>query len=188
MMVERPRKSHRKESLVVEFSDDDYARVLFPYTNALVVTLQLANHRNHRIFVDNGSLANILYWSAFKNMEISLEKVVPATCPLLGFVGEPVYPFGSIKLPVTAGDHPTTKTIMVKFLLVDRLSTYNAILERTTLNDLKAVTSTLHLKIKFSTEREVGEVRGEHGVARQCYNVTMKEIPTYDNRGEKSKQ
>jgi hypothetical protein len=23
-------------------------------------------------------------------MEISLEKVVPATCPLLGFVGEPV--------------------------------------------------------------------------------------------------
>ncbi len=77
---------------------------------------------------------------------------------------------------------------MFKFLLVDRSSAYNAILGRTTLNDLKAVTSTLHLNIKFPTEREVGEVRGEHGVARQCYNVTMKKTPSQDNHGEKREQ
>jgi hypothetical protein len=64
---------------------------------------------------------------------------------------------------------------MVKFLLIDRPSAYNAILGRTTINDLKAITSTSYLKIKFLTERKVGKVRGEQGVARQCYNLIMKE-------------
>jgi hypothetical protein len=54
--------------------------------------LQVANHR---IFVDNGSSADIQYRSAFKNMEISLEKVVLATCPLIGFLGEQVYSVGA---------------------------------------------------------------------------------------------
>jgi hypothetical protein len=45
---------------------------------------------------------------------------------------------------------------MVKFLLIDRPSAYNAILGRTALNNLKAITSTPHLKIKFPTERGVG--------------------------------
>jgi hypothetical protein len=42
--------------------------------------------------------------------------------------------------------------MMVKFLLIDRPSAYNAILRRTTLNELKAITSTSHLNMKFLTE------------------------------------
>jgi hypothetical protein len=147
--------------MVVGFSDEDYAGVLLPHTDAIMVTLQVANHRIHRMFIDNWSSADILYWSAFRNMKISSEKVIPATYPLVGFVGEQVQPVSSIDLPVTARDYPTTKSIMVKFLLIDRPSAYNAVLGRTTLNDLKAITSTSHLKIKFLTERGVGEVRGE---------------------------
>jgi hypothetical protein len=77
---------------------------------------------------------------------------------------------------------------MVKFLLIDRPSAYNAILGRTALNDLKAITSTSHLKIKFPTERGVGEVRGEQGVERQCYNITMKGTPSRGNCREKGEQ
>lgn len=152
MTVERPHKSHRRESVVVGFTDEDYAGISLPHTDAIVVTLQVANHRIHRMFVDNGSSADILYWSAFQNMEINPAKVVPATCPLVRFVGEQVQPVGSIVLPVTAGDYPATKTVMVKFLLIDRSSAYNAILGRTFLNDLEAITSTPHLKIKFPRE------------------------------------
>ncbi|XP_062164913.1 uncharacterized protein LOC133871486 [Alnus glutinosa] len=90
MTVERPRKSHRRESMVVGFSDEDYAGVSLPHTDAIVVTLQVANHRIHRMFVDNGSSADILYWSAFQHMEISPEKVILATCHLVGFAGEQV--------------------------------------------------------------------------------------------------
>lgn len=166
---------------MVGFSDEDYVGVSLPHTDALVIMLQVANHRIHCMFVDNGSSTDILYWSAFRNMEINPEKVVSAT--LLGFAGEQVQAIGSIEPPVT-----TAKTIMVKFLLVDRPSAYNAILERAALNDLRAVTSTSHLKIKFLTERRVGEVRGEQGKARQSYNVTMKDTPTKNNGREKSKQ
>jgi hypothetical protein len=188
MTVERPHKSHRRDSMVVGFSDEDYARVSLPHTDAIMVTLQVANHRIHRMFVNNGSWADILYWSAFQHMAISPEKVIPATCPLVGFAGEQVQPVGSIELPVTAGDYPVTKTIMVKFLLIDRPSAYNGILGRTALNDLKAITSTSHLKIKFPIERGIGEVRGEQSVARHCYNITMKGTPSRGNGGEKGEQ
>jgi hypothetical protein len=77
MTIERPHKSHRKDSMVVGFSDEDYAGVSLPHTDAIVVTLQVANHRIHWMFIDNGSSADILYWSAFRNMEISPEKGDP---------------------------------------------------------------------------------------------------------------
>jgi hypothetical protein len=43
---------------------------------------------------------------------------------------------------------------MVKFLVVDRPSAYNAILGRAALNELEAITSTAHLKMKFPTRKE----------------------------------
>jgi hypothetical protein len=78
---------------------------------------------------------------------------------LLGFVGEKVLPLGSIELPVTAGTYPRQKVIMVRFLLVDRPSAYNAIFGRTALNELKVVTSTPHLSIKFPTQEGIGVVK-----------------------------
>jgi hypothetical protein len=53
--VKRPVKSRRCETLVIGFSDEDYAGVSLPHTDALVVTLAIANHKIHRILVDNGS-------------------------------------------------------------------------------------------------------------------------------------
>jgi hypothetical protein len=44
MIVERPHKSHRRESIMVGFSDEDYAGVSLPHTDAIMVTLQVANH------------------------------------------------------------------------------------------------------------------------------------------------
>jgi hypothetical protein len=50
---------------------------------------------------------------------------------------------------------------MVKFLLVDNPSAHNTIIERAVLNQLGAITSTPHLKMKFPTEDGVSEVRGD---------------------------
>jgi hypothetical protein len=49
---------------------------------------------------------------------------------------------------------------MVKFSLIDCPSAYNVIVGRTVLNQLKVVTSTSNLKMKFPIENGVGEVRG----------------------------
>jgi hypothetical protein len=82
--VERPAKSRRCETLVIGFSDEDYAGVSLPHTDALVVTLAIANHKIHRILVDNGSSADILYQSPSKPMKIGQEKIVPAKYPFCG--------------------------------------------------------------------------------------------------------
>jgi hypothetical protein len=50
---------------------------------------------------------------------------------------------------------------MVKFLIIDRASAYNAILGRTALNELKAVTSTPHLSMKFPIEVGVNIEKGD---------------------------
>ena len=59
------------------------------------------------------------------------------------------------------------------FLVVNCSSTYNAILGRPTLNSWKAVTSTYHLIIKFPTNYEVGELRGNQVAAHECYVAMM---------------
>ena len=61
-------KQSRRDSMVIRFSNEDYTDILLPHTDALVVMLTVAHHNIHRILVDNGSLADILYWSAFKKL------------------------------------------------------------------------------------------------------------------------
>ncbi|XP_062153622.1 uncharacterized protein LOC133861818 [Alnus glutinosa] len=171
--VARPLKAAKREKLTIAFSDKDYEGVYLPHSDALVVTMVIANHRIHRVLVDNGSSADILYKSAFDLMKISRDKVSTFRFPLVGFAGEQVMPLGSIELQVTVGSSPTQKTIPVKFLIVDQPSAYNAIFGRTAQAELKAVTSIPHLCMKFPTDDGVGVVRGEQKVARKCYNISL---------------
>jgi hypothetical protein len=55
------------------------------------------------------------------------------------------------------------------------------------LNELRAITSTSHLKMKFPTEQGVGEVKGDQWVARQYYNITLKDVPEKTAPGDKIK-
>jgi hypothetical protein len=104
---------------VISFSDDDYAGISLPHIDALVLSLAIANHKIHRILIDTGSSADILYRSAFELMKINRRKVIPARHSLVGFTGEQVLPLRSIALPVMAGTYPRQRTIMVRFLIID---------------------------------------------------------------------
>jgi hypothetical protein len=186
--VQKPPKARKYDPVIIGFSDEDYTGVSLPHTDALVVSLTIANHQTRQILVDTGSFADILFKLAFDYMGVPPEKVIPVTCHLLCFVGEEMVPLGSIELHVTAGTYPRQKVIMVKFLIVEKASAYNAIIERTTLNDLKAVTSTHHLSMKFPTEEGVGVVKGGQREARRCYNLSLKSTPKKCSLGKKTKE
>lgn len=107
--------------------------------------LIIANHQTWRVLVNNGSSANILYWSTFKQIGVGKDKLQPITAPLVGFTRDKLYPIGIVTLPMMAGVSPQQVPKAVDFLVVDCPSAYNVIIGRPTLNQMKAVTSTYHL-------------------------------------------
>ena len=54
------------------------------------------------------------------------------------------------------------------FIVVNTFSPYTAILGRPWIHAMGAIPSTLHMKVKFHTERGIATVRGNQNVARQC--------------------
>ena len=106
-------------------------------------------------------------------MGINREWLILTNTPLVGFGGTRVLPLGAITLSVVVGDYPQQIAKDVTFIVVDCSSAYNAILGRPTLNSWKAVTSTYHLMIKFSTGYSVGELRGHQVATHECYVVMM---------------
>ena len=90
-------------------------------------------------------------------MNLGRDQLRPVHSPLVGFGGMKVQPVGTISLPVVVGAYPQQVTRNVNFLVVDCLSSYNAIIGKPTLNSWKAVISTYHLLVKFPTEYGVGE-------------------------------
>ncbi|PON76854.1 hypothetical protein PanWU01x14_031740 [Parasponia andersonii] len=63
---------------------------------------------------------------------------------------------------------------MTQFLIVDCPSIFNAVLGRSILRELRAVTSIYHLAMKFSTQHGIGKVRGNQYDARTYYNNYLK--------------
>ena len=117
-----------RESPIIGFSEEDARRFHHPHDDALVVSIQIEDYNTHRVLVDNGSLADILYYLAFQQMGIGREQLIPTNAPLVDFGGTRVVPLGAITLPVMVGDYPQQIAKDVTFLVVDYSSAYNAIL------------------------------------------------------------
>lgn len=65
--------------------------------------------------------------------------------------------------------------MMTNFLVIKMHSTYNAIIGQLTLKVAQVVVSMYHLKVKFSTEHRVREMKGNQVVARECYSIVLKD-------------
>ena len=58
-------KITQKESPIIGFSEEDARHLHHPHDDALVVSIQIEDYNLHRVLVDNGSSADILYYLAF---------------------------------------------------------------------------------------------------------------------------
>ncbi|XP_077231892.1 uncharacterized protein LOC143865045 [Tasmannia lanceolata] len=121
-----------------------------------------------------GSSVNVLHLGTFEEMKLAREDLGLAEYSIYGFSWASVRVSGKIDLPVSFGTYPLQKTIMTTFMVVDIPFTYSAIIGRPALRDLGAVVSTPHLKMKFPTQTGIGEVRGQHMMARQCYAASLR--------------
>ncbi|XP_040998159.1 uncharacterized protein LOC121244202 [Juglans microcarpa x Juglans regia] len=168
------RLQRRVGGVAITFDQRDEEDILHPHDDALVVTMQVVNFRTQRILIDNGSSADILFWDTFIKMGINPDRLHPAPMPHEDFTGDVVHPVRVITLSILAGRAPRTATTMSDFLVVKAPSSYNVILGRLTLNSLKAMTSTFHLKVKFPTNSGVGEIHDKQVLPQECYDKEMR--------------
>ncbi|KAG6730244.1 hypothetical protein I3842_01G070900, partial [Carya illinoinensis] len=129
----------------------------------------VANYTTRRILVDNDNSIDILLWETFSKTGISQDRQRPSPMSLRGFFGAAIQLLGSITLPITIRTGRFMTTTMANFLVVKAHSSYNAIIRQPTLNNLKLVTSTYHLKMKFPTKDREEVVCCAQKVATECY-------------------
>ena len=99
-------KIARRESPIIGFSEEDARCLHHPHDDVLVINIRVEDYNMHKVMVDNGSSADILYYPAFQQMGINRERLILTNAPLFGFVGTRLLPVGAITLSVVVGDYP----------------------------------------------------------------------------------
>ncbi|KAL2240957.1 UNVERIFIED_CONTAM: Retrovirus-related Pol polyprotein from transposon opus [Sesamum indicum] len=157
----------------IVFGDQDAGTRIVTDNDPMVIRMDIANFTVHKVLVDNGSSADIIFKEVLNKMGLDNIRMEPASTPLVGFGGGEVASLGIVDLPASLGEEPKRKTLMVKFLVVDMPFAYNVILGRPGLNSFRVVVSTYHLKMKFPTQSGVGEVVCDQIEAKRCYNLSL---------------
>ena len=98
----------------------------------------------------------------YRGLNSKPENLTAYDSPLVSFYGKVVIPRGYIRLPVQAG----SEVVEVDFIVVDAYSPYTAIVAKPWLHVLRAVSSTLHLKVKYPSGDWIKELVGSQSMAR----------------------
>ena len=130
-----------------------------------------------RVMVDQGSAVEIMYPDLYKGLNLKYEDLTPYSSPLVSFEGKVVIPRGQIRLPVQTG----SEVVEVDFIVVGAYSPYIAIVVRPWLHTLGAVSSTLHQKVKYSSEGQIKEILGDQSMARQCLVAAIQHKPEIES-------
>ena len=117
-----------------------------------------------RVMVDQDSTVEIMYPNLYRGLNLRAEDLTPYSSPLVSFKGKVIIPNGQIKLPVQT----SSETVEVDFIIVDVYSPYTTIVARPWFHTLGAVSSTMHLKVKYPSEGQIEKILADQAMARQC--------------------
>ena len=139
----------------IAFGDEDLEGTIQPHDDALVVTARISGFLVKRVMVDQGSGVDVMYLDLFKGVGLKSQDLIKYDMLLVSFDERMVIPEGQISLVNMEG-----KEVMVTFIIVSSFSLYMTILGRPWIHAMGAISSTLHVKVKFCTEQGVAVVRG----------------------------
>ena len=105
-----------------------------------------------------------MYPDLYKGLNLKPKDFTAYESPLVSFEGKTVIPKGQIRLPIQTD----LEVVEVDFIVVDSYSLYTAIMARFWIHALRAVSSTLHQKVKYPSKGLVKEILGSQSIARQC--------------------
>ena len=147
-----------------------------PHDNdPVVISVVTVGRKVHRVLVDQGSSADVMFWSTFNKLQLSPDLLRPYTGCLYGFADNQVEVRGYLELRTTFTDGEALRTESIRYLVVNAHSAYNILLGRPVLNRLNAVSSTRHMKMKLpDLSGKVIVIKSDQEEARKCYENSLK--------------
>nr|GEW11861.1 reverse transcriptase domain-containing protein [Tanacetum cinerariifolium] len=149
----------------------------------LVIEVEMGGHMIHRMYVDGGSLMEILYEHCFNRLRPEIKsQMVPATTSLTGFSGKTIWLLGQLRLLVIVGDANHSTRAWMNFMVVRLLSPYNGIIGRPGIRKIQAVPSTTHGMLKFLIERRIVTIRSTILIPTECTSVITSSVVSKEKR------
>jgi hypothetical protein len=149
-----------------------------PHVDTMVINCSVAGWDLHKVLVDNGSQADIIFLHAFDRMGISHNLLKPSDNPLYGFGGKGTFPVGKIELPLSFDVAPNARSEQVTFDIVDMVYPYNAIMGRGSINKFEAAIHGLYLCMKIPGTQGVITVYGNQQAVQ---NIERDFVPGQQN-------
>ena len=140
----------------MSFSDEDKIGTIQLRDDVLVVTFRIGEYEVKRVLANQGSNVEIIYPNLYEGLRLKPEDLAPYDSPLVSFNGKVVISRGQIRLPVQV----RSEMVEVDFIVVDAYSPYTAIVARPWLHVLGAISSSLHLKVKYPSKDQIEELIG----------------------------
>ncbi|XP_074290386.1 uncharacterized protein LOC141617112 [Silene latifolia] len=112
--------------------------------DGLVITMQIGIARVLRILVDGGSSVNLTMLDVLKAMKINKDQIIKKSNDLVGFSGETKKTLREIYLPT----YVEGISLYERFGVLDCLSSYNAILSKPWIHNVRTIPSTYHQCVK----------------------------------------
>ncbi|GKV26785.1 hypothetical protein SLEP1_g36020 [Rubroshorea leprosula] len=157
----------------ITFTSADLDTVVTPHNDPLVTFVMINNCEVQRVLVDTESAPDIMYFHCFKSLGLDPALLQKYDGPIYGFNNQPVPVEGVLTLHVAFGSGRTYVTHSVQFLVVKMASSFNIVIGRPTLTEIRAVVSQSHLCMKFPTPMGIATLRGNQEVARHCYITSV---------------
>jgi len=120
--------NHRRCMPSIIFKDDEFHGLDHQQDDPMVITVEIENYTVKKVLVDQGSSVDILYWATYQKLQLLDTAMVPYDEPIYGFSGEQVSTRGYIDLRTVFREGTQTKTIPIRFLIVDVPTSYNVLL------------------------------------------------------------
>ncbi|GKV27692.1 hypothetical protein SLEP1_g36830 [Rubroshorea leprosula] len=157
----------------VTFTSADFEGVVMPHNDPLVTSVIINNCEVQRALIDTGSAPDIMYYHCFESLGLDPALLQKYDGPIYGFNNQPVPVEGMLRLNVAFGSGRTYVTPSVRFLVVRMPSSFNLVIGRPTLTEIRAIVSPPHLCMKFPTPMGIATLRGNQEAARHCYMTSV---------------
>ena len=164
-----PKRARMDIQPALSFSDEDKMGTIQLHDDALVVTLKIGGYDVKRVMVNQGNGTEIMYPDLYRGLNLKSEDLTAYDSPLVSFDEKVIIPKGHIRFPMQAG----SEVVEVDFIVMNVYSPYMAIVARPWLHALGAISSTLHLKVKYPSGDRIEELVGSQSMARQCLVATI---------------